>query len=53
MPRFAANIAYLFSEIPLTERPAAAAKGGFAAVEVNSPTTRPRQCCVPRSKGTI
>jgi hydroxypyruvate isomerase len=37
MPRFAANIAYLFSESPLTERPAAAAKGGFAAVEGQFP----------------
>ena len=37
MPRFAANIAYLFSEVPLIERPAAAAKGGFAAVEGQFP----------------
>ena len=41
MPRFAANIAYLFSEIPLTERPAAAAKGGFAAVEGQFPYDTP------------
>jgi len=37
MPRFAANIAYLFSEIPLIERPYAAAKGGFRAVEGQFP----------------
>lgn len=37
MPRFAANIAYLFSERPLIERPAAAAAGGFAAVEGQFP----------------
>jgi hydroxypyruvate isomerase len=37
MPRFAANIAYLFSEMPLIERPAAAAKGGFTAVEGQFP----------------
>jgi hydroxypyruvate isomerase len=37
MPRFAANIAYLFSEVPVIERPAAAAKSGFAAVEGQFP----------------
>lgn len=41
MPRFAANIAYLFSEIPLIERPAAAARGGFAAVEGQFPYDTP------------
>jgi hydroxypyruvate isomerase len=41
MPRFAANIAYLYSERPLTERPAAAAAGGFAAVEGQFPYTTP------------
>jgi hydroxypyruvate isomerase len=41
MPRFAANIAYLFSERPLIERPAAAADGGFAAVEGQFPYTTP------------
>lgn len=41
MPRFAANIAYLFSERPLIERPAAAAAGGFAAVEGQFPYDTP------------
>ena len=41
MPRFAANIAYLFSERPLIERPAAAAAGGFAAVEGQFPYATP------------
>ena len=41
MPRFAANIAYLFSERPLIERPAAAAAGGFAAVEGQFPYGTP------------
>jgi hydroxypyruvate isomerase len=41
MPRFAANIAYLFSERPLIERPAAAAAGGFGAVEGQFPYTTP------------
>lgn len=41
MPRFAANIAYLFSERPLIERPSAAAAGGFAAVEGQFPYDTP------------
>ncbi|ARQ00405.1 hydroxypyruvate isomerase family protein [Pseudorhodoplanes sinuspersici] len=41
MPRFAANIAYLFSERPLIERPTAAAAGGFAAVEGQFPYDTP------------
>jgi hydroxypyruvate isomerase len=41
MPRFAANIAYLFSGLPLIERPAAAAAGGFTAVEGQFPYDTP------------
>jgi hydroxypyruvate isomerase len=41
MPLFAANIAYLFSERPLIERPAAAAAFGFRAVEGQFPYTTP------------
>ena len=41
MPRFAANIAYLFSERPLIDRPAAAAAGGFTAVEGQFPYSTP------------
>ena len=37
MPRFAANLAYLFTERPLLERFAAAAAAGFAAVELQLP----------------
>lgn len=37
MPRFCANITTLFTELPLTERPAAAAAAGFEAVEVLFP----------------
>jgi hydroxypyruvate isomerase len=37
MPRFAANVAYLFSERPLIERFAAAAAAGFRAVEAQFP----------------
>lgn len=41
MPRFAANIAYLFSERPFIERFAAAAKAGFTAVEAQFPYETP------------
>jgi hydroxypyruvate isomerase len=37
MPRFAANLAYLFTERPLLERFGAAAAAGFAAVELQFP----------------
>src|SRR4051812_47065193 len=37
MPRFAANLAYLFTERPLIERFAAAAACGFKAVELQAP----------------
>ena len=41
MPRFAANIAYLYAERPLLERPGAAAASGFNAVEGQFPYTTP------------
>jgi hydroxypyruvate isomerase len=37
MPRFAANLAYLFTERPLLERFGAAAAAGFGAVELQFP----------------
>src|SRR5260370_12659390 len=37
MPRFAANLAYLFTERPFLERFAAAAAAGFKAVELQFP----------------
>jgi len=37
MPRFAANLAYLFTERPFIERFAAASAAGFAAVELQFP----------------
>jgi hypothetical protein len=37
MPRFAANLAYMFTERPLIERFAAAAAAGFKAVELQFP----------------
>src|SRR6202451_3813734 len=37
MPRFAANLGYLFTERPLIERFGAAAAAGFSAVELQYP----------------
>ena len=37
MPRFAANLAYLFTERPPIERFGAAAAAGFTAVELQFP----------------
>jgi hydroxypyruvate isomerase len=41
MPRFAANLAYLFTERPLLERFGAAAAAGFNAVELQFPYDQP------------
>ena len=37
MPRFCANLNFLFTEVPLLERFEAAAKAGFKAVEIGNP----------------
>ena len=37
MPRFAANLAYLFTERPPMQRFAAAAAAGFKAIELRFP----------------
>ena len=37
MPRFAANLGYLFTDRPLLERFGAAAAAGFKAVELQFP----------------
>lgn len=37
MPRFAANLTYLFTELPMLDRFAAAAEAGFGAVEILYP----------------
>jgi len=37
MPRFSANLSYLFTEVPFVERFAAAASAGFEAVEFHFP----------------
>src|SRR5437764_15495505 len=41
MPRFAANLGFLFPDLPFLERFDAAAKAGFTAVEYASPYEHP------------
>src|SRR5689334_24035203 len=41
MPKFAANLHYLFTELPFLERFAAAARAGFKAVEFQVPYEHP------------
>src|ERR671925_72973 len=41
MPRFAANLNWMFTEWPLLERFAAAADAGFAAIEILNPYEAP------------
>jgi hydroxypyruvate isomerase len=41
MPRFAANLGFLFTELPLLERFGAAARAGFSAVEAQYPYDLP------------
>ncbi len=43
MPRFAANLTLLFTELPFVERFAAAARAGFAAVECQFPYDWPKE----------
>jgi hydroxypyruvate isomerase len=43
MPRFAANLSYLFNEVPFLDRFAAAADAGFNAVEFGFPYEHPVQ----------
>jgi hydroxypyruvate isomerase len=43
MPRFAANLSMLFTELPLEQRVAAAAAAGFKAVEIQFPYALPAQ----------
>jgi hydroxypyruvate isomerase len=43
MPKFCANLTFLFTELPFMERFAAAAKAGFRAVEYMSPYEFPKE----------
>jgi hydroxypyruvate isomerase len=56
MPRFAANLGYLFTERALIERVDAAARAGFAAIELQFPydvSTADMRAAIARSKLTM
>ncbi|HKS85327.1 MAG TPA: TIM barrel protein [Pseudolabrys sp.] len=56
MPRFAANLGYLFTERPLLERVDAAASAGFKAIELQFPYDVPAanmRAAIERNKLTI
>jgi len=56
MPRFAANLGYLFTERPLLERIDAAATAGFKAIELQFPYDVPASAvktAIERNKLTI
>lgn len=48
MPRFAANLSLLFTEVPLRERFAAARAAGFPAVEMQFPYAEPKEALAAR-----
>lgn len=50
MPRFAANLNFLFTEVPFLDRFAAAAKAGFKAVEIINPYEAPADEIAARLK---
>jgi 2-dehydrotetronate isomerase len=51
MPRFCANLNFLFTELPLLERFEAAAKAGFKAVEIGNPYEGSASDIAARLKG--
>lgn len=51
MPRFAANLSFMFTEVPFLDRFEAAAKAGFKAVEYLNPFEAPKADIVARLKG--
>ena len=50
MPRFAANISFLFKELPFLDRFAAAAEAGFALIECHWPYDHPVETLRDRLK---
>lgn len=48
MPRFAANLSLLFTELPLLDRFAAARAAGFAACEMQFPYAEPKEALAAR-----
>ena len=51
MPRFAANLSFMFTEAPFLDRFEAAAQAGFKAVEFLNPFEAPKSEIVARLKG--
>lgn len=51
MPRFAANLSFMFTELPFLDRFEAAAKAGFKAVEYLNPFEAPKNEIVARLEG--
>ena len=51
MPRFAANLSFMFTELPFLDRFEAAAKAGFRAVEFLNPFEAPKDEITARLKG--
>lgn len=51
MPRFAANLSLLFTEVPLLDRFAAARAAGFAAVEMQFPYAETKEVLAARRAG--
>jgi len=51
MPKFAANLSFMFTEVPFGDRFEAAAKAGFRAVEFLNPFELPKDDLVARLKG--
>ena len=52
MPRFAANLSFMFNEVPFLDRFEAAAKAGFKAVEFLFPYEHPAKEIATRLKGS-
>src|SRR5688572_27675220 len=52
MPRFCANLNFLFQEVPLLDRIEAAAKAGFKGVEIGNPYEASAADIAARLKGT-
>lgn len=51
MPKFAANLSFMFTEVPFPDRFEAAAKAGFRAVEFLNPFELPKEDLVARLRG--
>jgi hydroxypyruvate isomerase len=50
MPRFCANLTFLFTEVPMLDRPEAAARAGFEAVEILFPYDEPAAAVAERAR---